>query len=109
MTELASADIRAVIRSQFHAALDMYEAAVDAIPDEAWDRDEDRNRTWHLAYHTLFFVHLYLQRSEADFEPWEGHREHYDHMGHLPWPPPGEPELAAPLGREKSEIVLLRS
>ena len=93
-------DIRSIIRSQFHAALDMFEAAVAAIPDEAWDRPEDVNRTWHVAYHTLFFVHLYLQPTEGDFTPWEKHQEHYNSMGQLPWPPHDKPEIGEPMSRE---------
>jgi hypothetical protein len=27
-----------------------------------------------IAYHALFYTHLYLQPAEADFVPWEHHR-----------------------------------
>lgn len=33
-------DIRSVIHSQFHAALDMLDAAIEACPDDVWDRPE---------------------------------------------------------------------
>lgn len=74
-------DIRSILQSQFHASLDMFERAVVDCPDELWGRDTDTNRTWQLAYHTLFFVHLYLQPTEADFVPREGHRDRYVDMG----------------------------
>lgn len=81
-------DIRSVIRSQYRAAFDMLEAAVQAIPDSAWDRPEDENRSWQVAYHALFYMHFYAQPTEADFEPWEKGRA-YLHVfgGRLPWPP----------------------
>jgi hypothetical protein len=31
-----------------------------------------------VAYHTLFYTHLYLQPAEADFVPWERHRERHN-------------------------------
>ena len=76
-------DIRNIIRSQLHASLDMLEAAIVACPDDYWDRPEDMNRSWHLAYHTLFYTHLYLQPSEAEFEPWHRQEDHYRAMGKL--------------------------
>ena len=87
-------NVTSVIKSQFHASLDMLAAAVEACPDDAWDRSEDRNRSWHLVYHTLFYVHLYLQPTESDFEPWAKHADEYSMMGHEPWPPIDLPEAA---------------
>ncbi len=73
--------VRAVIRSQFHATLDMLDAAVEACPDELWDRRSDTNVTWKLAYHALFYTHFYLQPTEGDFTPWERQLDHYRPMG----------------------------
>lgn len=93
-------DIRSIIRSQFHAALDMLEAAIRAAPDEAWDRPHDVNRTWQVAYHALFYIHLYIQPTEADFVPWEKHRTNLQVMGgRLPWPPHDPVDLGEPLTR----------
>ncbi len=47
-------EVRCVIRSQYHAALDMLGAAIEACPDDVWDRPADENRTWQVAYHMLF-------------------------------------------------------
>jgi hypothetical protein len=79
--------IQQVIRSQYHASLDMLEYLLRACPDSRWNNDGDKNRTWHLAYHALFYVHLYLQPTEADFVPWEKGREDYQFMGPRPFPP----------------------
>jgi hypothetical protein len=92
-------NIQSIIRSQFHAALDMFEAAIEACPEELWDRPEDRNRTWHVAYHTLFYVHFYLQPTESDFRPWGQQLDHYRMMGKFPWPPQDEPEIGEALPR----------
>lgn len=91
----------AAIRSQYHAALDMLAAAVQALPDDAWDRPEDGNRSWQVAYHALFYTHLYLQPAEADFVPWSGHRPHLQVFGdRLPWPPHEPVERGEPLARD---------
>ena len=33
------------------------------------------------------YTHLYLQTTEADFVPWAKHRDEYQSLGPLPWPP----------------------
>lgn len=81
-------DIRPIIRSQYHAALNMLGAAIEACPDAVWDRHEDGNRSWQVGYHALFYTHLYLQPTDGDFVPWEKHRAHLQVFGdRLPWPP----------------------
>ncbi len=68
-------DIRDIIRSQYLAALEMLEKAVVACPDQMWNAPEDKNRFWHVAYHTAFFTHLYLQENAGrGFVPWAKHR-----------------------------------
>lgn len=77
-----------VINSQFHAALDMLEQTIQRCPDSLWYDDAPKNRTWHIAYHALFYTHLYLQPTGADFVPWAKHRENYNVMGgRLGYPP----------------------
>ncbi|MCB0216232.1 MAG: peptide-methionine (S)-S-oxide reductase MsrA [Chloroflexi bacterium] len=83
-------DVLGIIRSQYQAALDMLAAAVEACPDAVWDRPEDRNRSWQVAYHALFYLHFYLQPTEADFRPWPKHREQAPHFDRPPWLPEGE-------------------
>ena len=64
-----------IINSQFHAALDMLEQAIARCPDEIWYDAAPKNRAWHVAYHALFYTHLYLQPTLDDFVPWAMHRE----------------------------------
>jgi len=61
----------AIVSSQIRAALKMLRSAIEACPTPLWDRETDHNPFWVLAYHTLFFAHLYLSPSESAFEPYE--------------------------------------
>ena len=70
-------DYREPIISQYHVALDMLKQSILACPETLWDRPDDRTTFSQIAYHTLFFTHLYLQESEQAFRPWSGHRDAY--------------------------------
>jgi hypothetical protein len=91
---------RDAIRSQYHAALLMLRQAIDKCPDAFWDDTGDRNRFWHVAYHVLFFTHLYLQNRHEEFRPWSGHRENYQYLGSLPGQPDKKPEIGEPYRKE---------
>ena len=94
-------DTRAVLKSQYRAALEMLRQAVARCPGPLWDDPQDRNRFWHVAYHALFYTHLYLQDGETDFVPWAQHRREYNFLGPLPWPPHREPQIGEPYTREQ--------
>lgn len=64
-----------VVQSQYRAALEMLRAVVAVCPEELWDDPADRHPFWLLAYHMLFYTHLYLHPSENDFVPWTKIRE----------------------------------
>ena len=68
-------DIQAAVQSQYLAALDMLQEAVSLCPPALWDDPADKNRFWHVAYHALYYTHLYLQPTENDFQPWAEHGE----------------------------------
>ncbi len=65
--------IRSVLKSQYHASLAMLRDAIERCPPEEWLSIDHKNASWQVAYHTLFFAHLYLQRDEAAFRLWEKH------------------------------------
>jgi hypothetical protein len=71
----------ATLKSQYYASLAMLREAIDACPAELWTSDRYVNPFWQIAYHTLFYTHLYLQPAEADFVPWEHHREGHHRFG----------------------------
>jgi hypothetical protein len=93
-------NLPAVIVSQYQAALEMLRQAVDKCPEPLWDSPEDKTKFWHIAYHALFYTHLYLSDSEATFTPWVKHRRDYQFMGPTPWPPHAPPRIEEPYDRE---------
>ena len=79
--------IRQSVRSQYGAALAMLHTAIAQCPAALWDDPDDKNRFWHVAYHALFYTHLYLAPSLDDFVAWPGHRAGYERMETPPAPP----------------------
>jgi DinB superfamily len=93
-------DTKQVIQSQYLAALEMLKQAVVKCPEDLWNAPEDKNKFWHVAYHALFYTHLYMQDGEKDFKPWDKHRNEYQFMGQVPWPPHSPPKIDEPYTRE---------
>ncbi len=82
-------DLKNAIYSQYGAALDMLEQATVKCPEEMWDDAQDKNRFWQVAYHVLYYTHLYLQPGVESFRRWPKHREHTSRLessGQLPQP-----------------------
>ncbi len=92
-------DLRAALTGQFRAGLAMLRQAVERFPEAAFAGDGEAPPPWHLAYHALFYTHLYLQPDEASFRPWERHRDEYQFLGALPWPPHRPPRIGEPYTR----------
>ena len=99
--EEVEVSIKDIIRSQYHASLEMLRQAVIKCPDSLWQNREYKNMFWHISYHALFYTHLYLQATEEHFVPWAKHRDEYQFLGRLPWPPHREPEIAEPYSKEE--------
>ena len=89
-----------VITSQFLAALEMLKQAVERCPESIWNDPGDKTKFWHIAYHALFYTHLYLQDTEQDFTPWPKHRKEYQFIGQTPWPPHAPPQIGEPYDKE---------
>lgn len=86
-------DVRAALKSQYHAALAMLRHAVELCPDEIWNGGGHTNACWQIAYHTLFFTHLYSQVDEAAFRPWEHHQADNQYPDAIAGPPESGNEL----------------
>ena len=86
-------EIKDIIQSQYLASLEMLKSAITKCPESIWGNSVSRNQFWHVAYHAIFYTHLYLQPTEEDFTPWGKHREEYQFMGSLPWPPHDAPKI----------------
>jgi len=93
--------IKTIIQSQYLAALEMLKQTIEKCPDGLWNKPSDKNKYWHVAYHVIFYAHLYLQPTEEDFQPWDKHREEYQFMGSVPWPPHHEPNIGTPYSKEE--------
>ena len=62
-----------MLKSQYHAALAMLRDAIEQCPDAEWLIRDHKNAFWQVAYHVLFFAHLYLQQNETTFVLWSQH------------------------------------
>ena len=89
-----------IIISQYLAALEMLKQTVTKCPESIWNSPDDQTKFWHIAYHALFYTHLYLQDSEQTFRPWSKHREDYQYIGQLPNPPHIPPEIGKPYDKD---------
>jgi hypothetical protein len=75
-------DIKAILQSQYLASLAMLKEAVVKCPSQIWDDPQDKFKFWSKAYHTIYYVHLYVQQAEKDFTLWE---KHHDPDGDIPF------------------------
>ena len=73
-----------IIRSQYLASLEMLSQAILQCPEELWEDARFPNQFWQIAYHVLFYTHLYLQPTEEDFIPWENHKDGLVSLGDDP-------------------------
>jgi hypothetical protein len=89
-----------IIISQYQAALEMLKQTIAKCPDSIWNSPNDKTKFWHIAYHALFYTHLYLQDSEQTFTPWPKHRKEYQFIGQVPWPPHAPPQIGEPYDKE---------
>src|SRR5262245_55318134 len=69
-------DIRTMLWQQYGAAIDTLADAIRLCPDELWtavlwkdDEDARYGQFWFSAYHTLFWIDLYLTSTYEDFKP----------------------------------------
>jgi hypothetical protein len=60
---------RRALASQFGAAIDMLANAIRAFPAEVWGDRARRPEPWYLAYHTIFWLDLYLHGPVESFRP----------------------------------------
>lgn len=94
-TQALAPTLRPVLKSQYHAALAMLREAIERCPDDIWSSADHLNAFWQVAYHTLYFTHLYLQPDEAAFRPWKDHQADVQHPDSIPGP--ADPKSALPL------------
>ncbi|HEX2078427.1 MAG TPA: DinB family protein [Longimicrobium sp.] len=94
---------------QFGAAIDMLENAIVACPDDLWSDRTQLPEFWYVAFHTLFFLDLYLSGSPDGFAPPAPFTlDELDDRGIMPERPYRKDELLPYLehGREKCRAVI---
>lgn len=101
---LSTARIAEMLLSQYRALLIMIRQAIEQCQDNIWDRSSDLNRTWQIAYHTLYFVHLYSCPKLEDFRPWSGQHGLTQNDDSIPGPPDPNstlPHIPSPYSKEE--------
>lgn len=89
-------DLRNAMTSQYLATLAMLEETIQRCPADVWVDPDAKDQFWQIAYHALFYTHLYLQESEASFIPWPKHRKDYHYLGPIGWDNDRLPEIGEP-------------
>jgi hypothetical protein len=74
-----TASFRLILKSQYNAGLAMLREAIEKCPEDVWLNTHPRNAFWQIAYHTLFYTHLYLHSEVSAFRPWKEHQSAVQH------------------------------
>ena len=101
--------MKRIVWRQFGAAIDMLENAMRDCPDDLWSDRSRQPEFWYLAYHTLFWLDLYLSGPVEGFAPPAPFTlEELDPAGLLPERPYTKRELQRYLehGREKCRSAI---
>lgn len=61
--------IKTSLWHQLGAAIDMFESALIACPDELWHFRSQQEEFWYIGYHCLFWLDLYLTGTVEGFTP----------------------------------------
>ena len=99
---MSDIELKPILKSQYHAALAMVRDAVERCPDDVWTAPGHVSAFWQVAYHTIFFTHLYLHRDETSFQRWPGHQrgvQQEDGLTRPPDPASDLPVLPTPYSR----------
>ena len=84
-----------ILKSQYHRALTMLHESIEKCPEDLWYSAVPKNAFWQVAYHALFFTHVYLQPNEEAFRPWSGHQSAVQYPDGIPGP--ADPNSGLPL------------
>lgn len=104
---LHSGPLQAILKSQYHAALAMLRQCVEVCPESLWYDAKPTNACWQIAYHALYFTHLYLQPDVQAFRPWEHHQAEVQHPDGIAGPPdPASTLPLIPRPYSKSQVLM---
>jgi len=68
-------EIKSALKRQYLAGLAMLRETVQLCPADVWVSGTHPRNFWRIAYHAVFYTHLYLQPDYESFEPWHKHRK----------------------------------
>lgn len=106
MPHIEDTTVRAILKSQYRAALAMLTDAIEQFPEEHWLMKDHTNAAWQIAYHTLFFTEYYSRPDWRGFIPWLTHGIETQNNDGIPGPP--DPNSDLPLIPEpfsKAEVL----
>jgi len=70
-----------LLQNQFDASLCMLADCVSQCPEEHWEGRIGNSPFWRVAYHTAYFVDMYLSADELAFQPHNSYRENIHNLG----------------------------
>jgi len=77
-------DIKKAIKGQYRAGLSMLRQCISDCSDQVWLSGTHPRTYWRIAYHALFYTHLYAMQTEKDFIPWTKQRKVSELWGECP-------------------------
>jgi hypothetical protein len=103
---ITTAALAQVLKSQYHAGFAMLREAIERCPDQLWLDSRPVNAFWQIAYHALFFTHLYMGADVASFRPWAGHqRDNQNENGFAGKQDPTSTLPLIPLPYSKNQVL----
>lgn len=64
--------LKETIAGQYGAGLMMLRPCIELCPDNIWLSGEPPREVWRIAYHALYYTHLYLAENQRSFKPIRG-------------------------------------
>lgn len=68
-------EVQRALKGQYGAGLAMLRECIQLCPDDLWASGVHPRTFWRIAYHALFYTHLYLMPTEKAFVAWEKHHD----------------------------------
>lgn len=68
-------DIKRALKGQYRAGLKMLRQCIADASEDLWASGGHPRTYWRIAYHAVFYTHLYLMPTKEDFQPWDKHRD----------------------------------
>ncbi len=96
-TEIRTVTIKTTLKSQYCATFQMLRQSIELCTDDLWFDDSHINQTWWIAYHAIFYTHMYAQINDYTFKRLKNHPKPEQFRGTIPWPPRSKPD--APYSR----------